>query len=120
MRFRGFALDSPRDISTAGRWSKALLAAALALGTVGTALAVVGVAPASATGIPTITSIVTTSGPLAGGSANKITITGTNFEATADNIVDFGPGNPGTVHSEAGGRPWWSIRQRPRSTDRCS
>ena len=104
MRFRGFALESPRGISTAGRWSKALLAAALALGTVGTALAVVGVAPASATGIPTITSVVTTSGPLAGGSANKITITGTNFEATADNIVDFGPGNPGTVHSEASGK----------------
>ncbi len=103
MRFRGFALESPRGISTAGRWSKALLVAALALGTVGTALAVVGVAPASATGTPTITSIVTTSGPLAGGSANKITITGMNFETTADNIVDFGPGNPGTTHSESGG-----------------
>ena len=103
MRFRGFALESPRGISTAGRWSKALLAAALALGTVGTALAVVGVAPASAAGTPTITSISPTSGPLAGGSANKITITGTNFEAVADDTVDFGPGHPGTVHSQSGG-----------------
>ena len=87
----------------AGRWSKALLAAALGLGTLGTTLALVDVAPASAAGTPTITSISPTSGSLAGGSANKITITGTNFEAAADDTVDFGPGNPGTVHSETGG-----------------
>ena len=87
----------------AGRWSKALLAAALALGTVGTTLALVDVAPASAAGTPTITSISPISGSLAGGSANKITITGTNFEGAANDVVDFGPGNPGIVHSAAGG-----------------
>src|SRR5271163_2238327 len=97
--FRGFALESPRAISTVGRCSKALLAAALALGTVGATLALVDVAPASAAGTPTITSITPTSGSMAGGSANKITITGTNFEVVADDTVDFGPGNPGTVHS---------------------
>src|ERR1700722_9295 len=102
-RFRGFAFESPRSLSAAGRWSKALLAAALGLGTLGTTLALVDVAPASATGTPSITSIAPISGALAGGSANKITITGTNFEAKADDIVDFGPGNPGTVFSEASG-----------------
>ena len=102
-RFRCFALESPGSVSMAGRWSKALLAAALGLGTFGTTLALVDVAPASATGIPTITSISPTSGALAGGSANKITITGTNFETKADDTVDFGPGNPGTVFSEASG-----------------
>ena len=102
-RFRGFALESPRSISVAGRWSKALLAAALALGTLGTTLALVDVAPAAAAGTPTITSISPTSGSLAGGSANKITITGMNFETKADDTVDFGPGNPGTVDTEASG-----------------
>ncbi|MGP8007888.1 MAG: IPT/TIG domain-containing protein [Acidimicrobiales bacterium] len=96
-------MEAPRSISVAGRWSKALLAAALALGTLGTTLALVDVAPAAAAGTPTITSISPTSGSLAGGSANKITITGTNFETKADDTVDFGPGNPGTVDTEASG-----------------
>ncbi len=102
-RFRGFALESPRSMSVAARWSKALLAVALGLGTLGTTLALVDVAPASAAGTPTITSISPISGSLAGGSANKITITGTNFEGAANDVVDFGPGNPGIVHSAAGG-----------------
>ncbi len=101
-RFRGFALESPRAVSMAGRWSKALLAAALGLGTLGTTLALVDVAPASAAGTPTITSISPTAGSLAGGVNNKITITGTNFEVAGDDTVDFGPGNPGTVHSVTG------------------
>ena len=119
-RFRSFTLESPRSMSVAGRWSKALLAAALGLGTFGTTLALVDVAPASAAGTPTITSLSPSSGPLASKVANKITITSTNFEATADDTVDFGPGNPGTVHSESGGPPWWSIRPRPHSSDRCN
>ena len=101
-RFSGFSPNSPRSISMAGRWSKGLLAAALGLGTLGTTLALVDVAPASAAGTPSITSISPTAGSLAGGVNNKITITGTNFEVAADDTVDFGPGNPGTVHSVTG------------------
>src|ERR1700722_4171793 len=97
-RFRGFALESPRAIGAAGRWSKALLAGALGLGTVSAPLAFVNVAPASAAGPPTITAITPSSGLPAGG--NKVVITGTGFSATvANDTVDFGPGNPATVTS---------------------
>ena len=95
--------ESPRVIGAARSWQKALLAVTLGLGTIGTTLALVDVAPAVAAGAPTITALTPTSGLPAGG--NKVVITGTNFSATvANDIVDFGPGNPATVTSGTAGK----------------
>ncbi len=78
------------------KFVKGLVAVALCLGTLGTTLALVDVAPASAAGTPTIVSISPISGLPAGGT--KVTITGTNFSTTAANdVVDFGAGNPATI-----------------------
>ena len=81
-------------------FSKTALGMALFLGSLGVALTVVGVSPAAAAGVPTITSITPTSGLPAGGT--KVTITGTNLaSATA---VDFGAGNAATVSSDSAGK----------------
>ena len=82
------------------RFVKGALALALCLGTLGVALTFVGVSPAAAAGVPTITSVTPATGLPAGGT--KVTIIGTNLApATA---VDFGAGNAATITSDAAGK----------------
>ena len=78
------------------KFVKGLVALALCLGTIGATLAFVNAGTAAAAAAPTITAVSPVSGPLAG--ANKVTITGSGFSTTAANdVVDFGPGNPATI-----------------------
>ena len=64
-------------VSEFRKFAKGFVALALCLGTVGTTLALVDVAPAAAAGNPTITALTPISGLPAGG--NKVVITGTKF-----------------------------------------
>ena len=85
------------------KFVKGLVALALCLGTIGAALTFVNVGTAAAAGPPTIISISPVSGLPAGG--NKVTITGTDFSTTvANDIVDFGAGNPATISSATAGK----------------
>ena len=81
------------------RFVKGALALALCLGTLGVALTFVGVSPAAAAGVPTITSIAPSSGLPAGGT--KVTITGTNL--TSATAVDFGTA-AATISSNTAGK----------------
>ena len=85
-----------------GKFVKGLVALALCLGTIGAALTFVDVGIASAAA-PAISVISPASGLPAGG--NKVTLTGSGFSATAaDDIVDFGAGNPATVSGATAGK----------------
>ena len=75
------------------RFVKGTLALALCLGTLGVALSFVGVTPAAAAGVPTITSVTPSTGLPAGGT--KVTIIGTNLSTVT--AVDFGAGNAATI-----------------------
>ena len=82
------------------RFVKGALALALCLGTLGVALTFVGVSPAAAAGVPTITSVAPSSGLPAGGT--KVTITGTNL--TSATAVDFGAGTLPPFRSNTAGK----------------
>jgi hypothetical protein len=92
----GFARSSA-TIGQKGRLSFApaksfltvLMALALLLGTLGTAIATLAITtatPAGALGVPSVTSVSPDTGPIAGGTS--VTITGTGFDNSS--VVDFG------------------------------
>ena len=88
-------------VSEFRKFVKGLVALALCLGTIGAVLTFVNVGTAAAA-TPTLTSIVPASGLPAGG--NKVAIHGTGFSTTvANDVVDFGAGNPATVSTATGG-----------------
>jgi len=81
--------------SVVGRISqflKAGVALVLCLGTMGVVLSTVGVLPAAAAGVPTVTAVEPIGGLPTGG--GTVILLGTNF--TGSTVVDFGAGNPAT------------------------
>ena len=98
---RSYSVVSEFVVSEFRKFVKGLVALALCLGTIGSVLAFVNVGTAGAAGTPTLTSIVPASGLPAGG--NKVVIHGTGFSTTvANDVVDFGAGNPATVSTATG------------------
>ena len=88
-------------VSEFRKFVKGFVALALFLGTIGSVLAFVNVGIAAAA-TPSLTSISPVSGLPAGG--NKVIIHGSGFSSTAANdVVDFGAGNPATVTTATGG-----------------
>ncbi len=68
-------------------FSKAALGVALFFGSLGVALTAVGVSPAAAAGLPSVTKVAPTSGPMLGGTS--VVVTGTNF-VSGGTAIDFG------------------------------
>ncbi len=67
--------------------AKTALGMALFLGSLGVVLTAVGVSPAAAAGLPTVTKVAPTSGPMVGGTT--VVVTGTNF-VSGGTTIDFG------------------------------
>ncbi len=98
---RSYSVVSEFVVSEFRKFIKGFVALALCLGTIGSVLTFVNVGTAGAA-TPTLTSIVPASGLPAGG--NKVVIHGTGFSTTvANDVVDFGAGNPATVSTATGG-----------------